>query len=58
MTSVMALSFCRPKDAVAALRKRITSNLKNFHVINLSLTVSMIIYYCLMSSKIGIGDGS
>ncbi|XP_065900045.1 TOM1-like protein 2 [Dysidea avara] len=28
-----------PKDAVAALRKRITSNLKNFHVINLSLTV-------------------
>lgn len=28
-----------PKDAIAALRKRITSNLKNFHVINLSLTV-------------------
>ena len=31
-----------PKDAIAALRKRITSNLKNFHVINLSLTVSVV----------------
>ena len=35
------MHFVSPKDAIAALRKRITSNLKNFHVINLSLTVSV-----------------
>lgn len=29
-----------PKDAVAAIRKRLTGNSKNFHIINLTLTVS------------------
>lgn len=29
-----------PKDAVAAIRKRLTSSYKNFHIINLTLTVS------------------
>jgi len=29
----------RPKDAVAAIRKRLTGNSKNFHIINLTLTV-------------------
>lgn len=33
-------SFDRPKDAMAAIRKRLTSSTKNFHVINLTLTVS------------------
>ena len=32
--------FPRPKDAVAAIRKRLTGNTKNFHIINLTLTVS------------------
>lgn len=29
-----------PKDAVAAIRKRLTGSSKNFHIINLTLTVS------------------
>ena len=29
----------RPKDAVAAIRKRLTGSSKNFHIINLTLTV-------------------
>ena len=28
-----------PKDAVAAFRKRLTGNAKNFHIVNLTLTV-------------------
>ena len=28
-----------PKDAVAAIRKRLTGSSKNFHIINLTLTV-------------------
>lgn len=35
----------RPKDAVAAIRKRLTSNSKNFHIVNLTLTVRM--YTCV-----------
>ena len=34
------ISCPRPKDAVAAIRKRLTGNTKNFHIINLTLTVS------------------
>ena len=30
-----------PKDAVAAIRKRLTGSSKNFHIINLTLTVRM-----------------
>ena len=33
------LLFARPKDAAAAIRKRLTHNTKNFHIINLTLTV-------------------
>ena len=33
------LLFARPKDAAAAIRKRLTGNTKNFHIINLTLTV-------------------
>ena len=29
-----------PKDAVSAIRKRLTGSSKNFHIINLTLTVS------------------
>lgn len=29
-----------PKDAVAAIRKRLTGSYKNFHIINLTITVS------------------
>ena len=32
--------LARPKDTVAAMRKRFTSNTKNFHIVNLTLTVS------------------
>ncbi len=32
--------YCSPKEAVAAIRKRLTGNSKNFHIINLTLTVS------------------
>lgn len=32
-----------PKDAVAAIRKRLTGSYKNFHIINLTLTVSVIL---------------
>ena len=34
------LLFYRPKDAVAAVRKRLTGSTKNFHIINLTLTVN------------------
>lgn len=44
----------RPKEAMAAIRKRLTGNTKNFHIINLTLTVSIRValvhlhnvYYC------------
>ena len=32
--------ICRAKEAVAAIRKRLTGSTKNFHIINLTLTVS------------------
>lgn len=34
-----------PKDAVAAIRKRLTGSSKNFHIINLTLTVSGVMLY-------------
>ena len=40
---ILLLSVHSPKDAVAAIRKRLTGSMKNFHIINLTLTVSIMI---------------
>ncbi len=41
-----SFSLYRPKEAVAAIRKRFTASARNYHIINLTLTVSKITYTC------------
>lgn len=38
---MIPISLRSAKDAVAAIRKRLTGSMKNFHIINLTLTVSI-----------------